>query len=132
MLEENSLVKTCHISGEGSEQVYFCHKMGVKYTSYASSCLGNLFLAQPNGVLQQCGVTISKVAEKVVQVEQNRFLVYTSEPYDVLNMCPSKDDPKEMEVAGKIHLENYNELKVKSGCTIRLNTATLAPTQFQQ
>ena len=100
---------------------YVCHDSRFVKIAKPSvhSCLMRLFYSQTRKILQQCDLEAEPIRDDVIQLEQNNFAVFSSNPSTYSVTCANGT------FEDGLQLDNRQRLHVDQGCFVRLNESIL-------
>jgi len=94
--------------------MHLCERLGVLSLKLERSCLGSLYTQQFKAAMSVCNMEIAPVNERVLQLNDNWFLVYTSKSFMAHITCANR-------TGNEIHLKTgVNKILVSPSCSAKL------------
>jgi hypothetical protein len=99
--------------------IYVCPGNGILHHHMKKHCLGALYMEDITLAKQICDLDVIPEQEQVLQLEDDRFLIYSTKPQDITLFCPNI--PNEI----KRLKEGISTEIVPFGCTLGLANTTI-------
>jgi hypothetical protein len=93
---------------------FFCKGRKVMETSLKRSCLGPLYTANYNAIQTKCGFMIAEAREKIFELSENTWAVYSVGTINTNEVCTVFNDATAMQI------QSGDTIKIKPGCYIRM------------
>ena len=99
--------------------LHLCERLGVLNSKIQDSCLGALYTQRFRDAMSLCEMDLLPLSEKVLQLRDNWFLIYTPTAYTAFVTCRNHSSNEQHLKAG------VNRILLSPSCTIKLNDHVL-------
>jgi len=89
---------------------FFCKGRKVMETNLKRSCLGALYMANSNSIQNHCRFKIAEAREKIFELSENTWAVYSIGTISTNQVCPAANDVTAMQI------QSGDMIKIKPGC----------------
>jgi hypothetical protein len=81
-------------------------------TNLKRSCLGALYMANSNSIQNHCRFKIAEAREKIFELSENTWVVYSISTISTIQVCPAANDVTAMQI------QSGDTIKIKPGCYV--------------
>jgi hypothetical protein len=92
---------------------FFCKGRKVMETNLKRSCLGALYMANSNSIQNHCRFKIAEAREKIFELSENTWAVYSIGTISTNQVCPAAKDITAMQ------FQSGDTIKIKPGCYVQ-------------
>ncbi len=92
---------------------FFCKGRKVMETNLKRSCLGALYITNSNSIQNHCRFKIAEAREKIFELSENTWAVYSIGTISTNQVCPAANDVTAMQIL------SGDMIKIKPGCYVR-------------
>jgi hypothetical protein len=96
------------------DRIHYCANRQVLKTNWAHTCLSALYTMNQEAATRYCDFQIQPADERVVKLDQTRFLVYTNRVLMAEKYCGESQHES-------LHIQEGSIVQVDAGCRIKLD-----------